>query len=247
MEENKILEILKKVPLDTELYSPAFGKIKFNGIRDTFANEQRIAMLDENQMDIAFLTDGKFRKSGDVMLFPSKEMRSWDKFAWEKGDVLVDNEGNCCIFTGFLNGYPYVTFSARLVLCNETVKSGILVEETRCWEKSLVETAEKYIKYINIKLKESNRRVNPATLEIEGYKKDSSTYKKVSDKPEHEFQPFEKVLVRDQKTDKWTVDLYGSKRKVVHYNYKCVGGLCVYCIPYEGNEHLLDTTNDPED
>ena len=247
MEENKILEILKKVPLDTELYSPAFGKIKFNGIRDTFANEQRIAMLDENQIDIAFLTDGKFRKSGDVMLFPSKEMRSWDKFAWEKGDVLVDNEGNCCIFTGFLGGYPYVTFSARLVLCNETVKSGILVEETRCWEKSLVETTEKYIKYINTKLKESNRRVNPATLEIEGYKKDSSTYKNVFDKPEHEFQPFEKVLVRDQKTDKWTVDLYGSKRKVAHYNYKCVGGLCVYCIPYEGNEHLLDTANDPED
>lgn len=343
MEENKILEILKKVPLDTELYSPAFGKIKFNGIRDTFANEQRIAMLDENQINIAFLTDGKFRKSEDVMLFPSKEMRSWDKFAWEKGDVLVDNEGNCCIFTGFLGGYPYVTFSAKLVLRNETVKSGIFIEETRCWEKSLVETTEKYIKYINTKLKESNRRVNPATLEIEEYKtefkggdiltctskplcnsstfifkkydiygylyyaatgdsgelyisagntwcgtnaivryateeekaklfsalteegkrwnaekkviedikpkpkKDSSTYKKVSDKPEHEFQPFERVLVRDQKTDKWTVDLYGSKRKVVHYNYKCVGGLCVYCIPYEGNEHLLDTANDPED
>lgn len=338
MEENKILEILKKVPLDTELYSPAFGKIKFNGIRDTLANEQRIAMLDENQIGIAFLTDGKFRKSGDVMLFPSKEMRSWDKLAWEKGDVLVDNEGNCCIFTGFLDGYPYVTFSAKLVLCNETVKSGILVEETRRWEKASNMTTEKYIEYINTKLEESNRRVNPETLEIEksklefkdgdilatpynstfilkecrisGYfyyvaitydgelyvnsgnnwyskdivvryateeektklfdalkkegkrwnaekkviedikpkpKKDSSTYKKVSDKPEHEFQPFERVLVRDQKTDEWTVDLYGSKRKVVHYNYKCVGGLCVYCIPYEGNEHLLGTTNNPED
>ena len=45
MEENKILEILKKVPLGTELYSPAFGKMKFNGIRNCFTNEQRIAML----------------------------------------------------------------------------------------------------------------------------------------------------------------------------------------------------------
>ena len=65
--------------------------------------------------------------------------------------------------------------------------------------------------------------------------------------PEHKLEPFEKVLVRDQKTDKWVVDLYGSKRKVGHYNYMCVGGCCVYCIPYEGNEHLLDTTNSQEE
>lgn len=69
---------------------------------------------------------------------------------------------------------------------------------------------------------------------------------KVSDKLEHEFQPFEKVLIRDQKTDKWTVGLYGSKRKVGRYNYICVGTLSVYCIPYEGNEHLLDTTDNPD-
>ena len=341
MEENKILEILKKVPLGTELYSPAFGKIMFNGIRDSFANEQRIAMLTESKIDMAFLTDGKFRINGEVMLFPSNLMRNWDKFSWKKGDVLVSDEGDCCIFTEFLD-YPYTTFLAKLVLCKETVKSNTFVEETRRWEKA-DKTTEKYIEYINTKLEGSNHIVNPKTLEVEiwkfndgdiltcpsapllsinsstfilkervisGYlyhaalngskelyistgntwcgrdaivryateeektklfdalakegkrwnaekkviedikpipKKNNPKYKKVSDKPEHEFQPFERVLVRDQKTDKWTVDLYGSKRKVVHYNYKCVGGLCVYCIPYEGNEHLLDTTNDPED
>nr|DAJ76238.1 MAG TPA: hypothetical protein [Crassvirales sp.] len=249
MEENKILEILKKVPLGTELYSPAFGEMKFSGIRDCFGNEQRIAALTESKIDMAFLTNGKFRKSGEIMLFPSNFMREWDKFAWKEGDVLVSNEGDCCIFTEFL-GYPYTTFLAKLVLCNETVKSGTLVEETRCWEKASNKTTEEYIEYINTKLKESNHRVNSETLEVEPikstFKRDSPIYKKVSDKPEHEFQPFERVLVRDQKTDKWTVNLYGSKRKVGHYNYVLVGGLSVYCIPYEGNEHLLDTTNNPD-
>ena len=33
MEENKILEILKNMPYGMNLYSSAFGKVKFNGIR----------------------------------------------------------------------------------------------------------------------------------------------------------------------------------------------------------------------
>lgn len=49
------------------------------------------------------------------------------------------------------------------------------------------------------------------------------------------------------KTFVFDVMLNGSKRKVGHYNYICVGSLSVYCIPYEGNEHLLDTTDNPED
>lgn len=248
MEQNKILKILGKVPLGTELYSPAFGKMAFSGIRDTFANEQRIAMLTESKIDMAFLTDGKFKESGEIMLFPSNLMRNWDKFGWEKGDVLVSDEGGCCIFTEYLN-YPYTTFLGKLVSYEKTVKNGTFVEETICWKKSDI-TTEKYIEYINTNLIESNHRVNPETLEVESIrlrpKKDNATYKKVSDKPEREFEPFEKVLVRDQKTDKWTPDLYGSKGKVGRYNYICIGGLCVYCIPYEGNEHLLGTTNNPD-
>lgn len=342
MEQNKILEILKKVPLGTELYSPAFGKMAFNGIRDAFANEQRIAMLtEESKIGMAFLTDGKFRINGEVMLFPSNLMRNWDKFGWKEGDVLVNDEGDLCVFTGFLD-YPYTTFLGKLVLCKETVKNGTFVEETRCWEKSY-KTIEKYIEYINTKLKESNRIVNPKTLEAEiwkfndgdvltcppmpllsikgstfilkkrnmsGYlyhaairdseelyistgntwcgrdavvrcateeektklfdalakegkrwnaenkviedikpkpKKESATYKKVSDKPEHEFQPFERVLARDVYAGEWVVDLYGFKNENDPYPYRCVGGNYVFCIPYEGNEHLLGTKNDPED
>lgn len=100
-------------------------------------------------------------------------------------------------------------------------------------------------------LAKENKRWNAEKKVIEDIKpkpkKDNATYKKVSDKPEYEFKPFERVLIRDQKTDKWVVGLYGSKRKVGQYNYICVGALSVYCIPYEGNEHLLDTTDDPED
>lgn len=341
MEENKILEILKKVPLGTWLYSPAFGKMAFNGIRDAFANEQRIAMLTEYKMGEAFLTNGKFRKDGEIMLFPSDKMRNWDKFAWEKGDVLVNSKGKHCIFKEF-SSYPYTTFIAVFTNNVGSILSGPLVEVTQEWNKASSEKARKYIEYVKSDLAKVNKRLNLRTLEIEsqefndgdiltctskplcnsstfifkkydiyGYlyyaatgdsgelyistgntwcgrdavvryateeeatklfnalaeedkrwnaekkviedikpkpKKDNATYKKVSDKPEHEFQPFEKVLVRDDYGGTWEPDFFSRKAgNDVELKYMCLTTVWKFCIPYEGNEHLLGTKNDPED
>lgn len=241
MEQNKILEILKKVPLGTVLYSPAFGKMEFNGIRDTFANKQRISMLTGRKIDMGFLADGKFRENGEIILFPSNLMRDWDKFGWKKGDVLVSDKGDLCIFTEFLD-YPYTTFLGKLVLCKETVKNGTFVEETKCWKKSY-KTIEKYIEYINTKLEGSNRIVNPETLETE------ILYKKESDPPEHKFEPFEKVLVRDADKYEWKIDIFEREDLTEDdkFKYICLVSCWNYCIPYKGNEHLLGTTNNPED
>jgi hypothetical protein len=58
------------------------------------------------------------------------------------------------------------------------------------------------------------------------------------------FQPFDKVLVRNYDTDSWTADLFS------HYvddeDGKAFVTICSYrnqCIPFEGNEHLLGTTD----
>lgn len=66
-------------------------------------------------------------------------------------------------------------------------------------------------------------------------------------KKEYQFEPFEKVLVRDVGVGKWIVDLYGIKNEGDPYPYRCVGGCYAFCIPYEGNEHLLGTTKDVEE
>lgn len=55
--------------------------------------------------------------------------------------------------------------------------------------------------------------------------------------------PFEsKVLVRDTNTDKWRGAFYSHYKSKKFY---IIGDSYYYqCIPYEGNEYLLDTTND---
>ena len=61
-------------------------------------------------------------------------------------------------------------------------------------------------------------------------------------------KPFERVLVRDSKDSLWHIDLYeGMLGDDNEYNYRCMAADWVYCIPYEGNEHLLYTTKDVEE
>ena len=57
-----------------------------------------------------------------------------------------------------------------------------------------------------------------------------------------ELKPFDKVLVRDSKSDYWRANLFSHKN--INEPYYCVCASWNYCIPYEGNEHLLGTTKD---
>lgn len=62
--------------------------------------------------------------------------------------------------------------------------------------------------------------------------------------PKHEFKPFDKVLVRDVDKDTWRPRLYSCKGRVgycMQDNYEYM-----QILPYEGHEHLVGTTNNPE-
>ena len=83
-----------------------------------------------------------------------------------------------------------------------------------------------------------------SALAKEGKAWDSEKKQVVELKHKIEFKPFDKVLVRDSKLDKWRANLFGYIDKDECYH--CVYVNWAYCIPYEGNEHLLGTTKDVE-
>jgi hypothetical protein len=76
----------------------------------------------------------------------------------------------------------------------------------------------------------------------------SLTSEDVQDKPkEPEFKPFDRVLVRDFDGGVWNAHLYSHLDESCTYIHRTVGeGGYNQCIPYEGNEHLLGTTGEPE-
>ena len=63
------------------------------------------------------------------------------------------------------------------------------------------------------------------------------------------FKPFDKVLVRDYIDEKWILSIFGCYEDEVDtdFPYVCLNGRYRYCIPYEGNEHLLNTPKSPKE
>lgn len=61
----------------------------------------------------------------------------------------------------------------------------------------------------------------------------------------HQFKPFDKVLVRDRDQGNWKVGIYSHYEKESNMPYACIGS-CYYtqCIPYnENTAHLVGTNN----
>ena len=100
-----IAEILKDKPQGTKLYSSACGKCKLEEADDksfkiSFYNSKFGFMNGgEGYLD----KNGKLYDDGECVVFPSKQMRDWDKFAWKKGDVLHCGVDNFCIFEKWYN------------------------------------------------------------------------------------------------------------------------------------------------
>lgn len=59
---------------------------------------------------------------------------------------------------------------------------------------------------------------------------------------EQEFKPFDKVLVRDDDSGEWCLDLYAYRVKP-RFHRMVGGAYWEQCIPYEGNESLLGITD----
>lgn len=87
------LEVLKNKDKGIMLYSPSFGHMTFYSIEERYA--MSINTMTEHDHEIAFFPNGKLVdcKDAQIMLFPSVNLKEWDKFNFKKGDVLQHDGG----------------------------------------------------------------------------------------------------------------------------------------------------------
>lgn len=81
MNENlNLIELLKDCPIGTKLYSPIYGDVELENVKDNTKYPINVK-IDELSTD-SFTADGKLLKeyNGECMLFPSREQRDWGKF-----------------------------------------------------------------------------------------------------------------------------------------------------------------------
>lgn len=63
-------------------------------------------------------------------------------------------------------------------------------------------------------------------------------------KTEYQFKPFEKVLVRERRSEAWRAAFFSYINE--YKRYVTTSMAWKYCVPYKGNESLLGTTKDVE-
>lgn len=316
-----IAAILKDKPKETKLWSSISNdECKLQEITE----DSVVVDMDCNGRQWTFSVYGttfSFSK-GEVLLFPSKGMRDWRKFAWKKGDVLVSNNGKVKVIFDKFRSNTYLSFIGKYHIdsleCNNPYYQHEGEYATVNFKLEEVDAAQTYINIIEERL---GGKLNRETLKIEkaqsfkdgdivtimphigekliylfkaeddekyyghafldgnisiinedsyclkdfctarpsteeekmmlfealakkGKAWDSEKKEIVDLKPKVELKPFDKVLVRDSKSDYWRANLFGYIDRDGYY--RCVYANWIFCIPYEGNESLLGTTNDVE-
>ena len=157
-----IYDILKGMPDGTPLYTPLCGNVEFTSVAADKEKAEAIWTEDKNG-EYAFDKNGRWMKGGEVLLFPSKEMRDWSKF-FKKGDVLVFQGVAMkviCIFEKY-EDETLVRFRCRHASKNGNLYSRQTSFETEDWVKS--ENPDSYIKFVEERL---GGKLNLETLEIE--------------------------------------------------------------------------------
>lgn len=168
--EINIVEILKDKPQGTKLYSSACGKCKLEKVDDksfkiSFYNSKFGFMNGgEGYLD----KNGKLYDDGECIIFPSKEMRDWSKFAWKKGDVLVSNDGGTEVIFDKWYDDTYTNFYSKHYLNSEDENNIKYNEAFLCTtERYSLEDKDTAQTYINTIEKRLGGKLNLDTLEIE--------------------------------------------------------------------------------
>lgn len=159
-----VAEILKDKPENTKLYSPLFGDVYFSYIENSIINVKHHGGITK------FFDNSRYYNypESEPLLFPSKEMRYWSKFAWKRGDVLVSDDG--CIEVIFDKWYDdtYTSFYGKHYLDSENENDIVYIEAFICkTERFSLEDKESFLCYINTIEERLGGKLNRETLEIE--------------------------------------------------------------------------------
>lgn len=166
MEEKiNVVEILKDKPVNTKLWSPLFGDVYTSSI----CSEDTIIIVNHHAESSSFYNNGKYfnHAEAEPLLFPSKEMRDWSKFAWKKGDILVSNDSDShIIFNGFSKN-DYTTFEGKHWISVSKKRHVSCLNMQNVQDYHIEDNKEFAQTYINTIEERLGGKLNRETLEIE--------------------------------------------------------------------------------
>lgn len=227
-----IAKILKDKPEGTKLYSVVYGKVTldervlYDPDHPEYSTINYVNKFCGTPFSLPY--DGKQEKTGECLLFPSKIMRDWEKFAWKKGDVLIsqniNGNTNEIIFDHFASDDYRIFIGKHLISTDSNSNVEYIADEDDCMTSFFTKGDSKDAEcYFNTLEEMLGGKLNKKTLEIK--------------KNEYTFIPYEKVIVRDTLEDTWHCDIFSNRMK--DYTFRCVGGVWMQCLPFNSDTEKL--------
>lgn len=206
------------------LYTTIFGNAFFKGI----TREGVIILESTNTVDIPLDANGRMlqAQSGECTIFPSCEMRDWNKF-FKLGDVVINQKGDMFVFYCWENGnYTKMSIIDYFDKPNEfggnEIRPKHLTVKTKDFQKADEEQRELFFESMD----------KSYTFAVK-----CGRIMRVEKKAPH-FKTYDKVLVRNRKQS-WRIDFFSYYEQFGSFRYRTLGGYYEFCIPYDGNEHLV--------
>jgi hypothetical protein len=164
-----VLEVLESKPNGTKLWCVLFGKCFLNGIDINNIRPIRIGIEKGDTFKLtanAKLSDKYI--DGDCLLYPSKEMRDWSRFAWKKGDILISSDGGTEVIFDKWYDDTYTSFYCKHYLNSEDENKIVYYEGFICTtERYSLQNKNSVQTYINAIEERLGGRLNRETLKIE--------------------------------------------------------------------------------
>lgn len=220
-----LVSILKHCPEGTKLYSPMFGEVTFKGISSSKNILCTATKYNGEITIVAFTRPGRGYcdfPNAECVLFPSKDQRDWSKFQIpaKRGDIMMFIDKSAV----FMIDTRKDTYTDTIAYAGNNTSFKIGEHIFRSYIPASEDMKEKLF----------------AAIDEAGYEWDGETLKK---KPQ--FKPFEKVLARDNETEKWRCTFYSYFEPYSTYPHVTSDSAYAMCIPFKGNEHLAGTTKNP--
>lgn len=233
-ENVNVAEILRDYkPNEIILYTTMYGNAYLKGFtRDgngIILENVNTIIRGTLKRDVVLDKYGRIKEAqgGECVIFPSSEMRDWNKF-FKHGDVVVNQENGCmyvfdCWAKGDFTEMSIIDyFDKSSSFGGEEFKIKRLTVKTKDYQKAEDDQREWYFELME----------QSYTFVV-----DCGRVTMV-DKKAPDFKTYDKVLVRNRKQS-WKIDLFSHYEQFGSYNFRTLGGYYEYCIPFDGNEHLL--------
>lgn len=207
------------------LYTTMFGNAFFKWV----TREGGIILESTNTVDISLDANGRMlqAQSGECDVFPSAEMRDWNKF-FKHGDVVVsEKDGGMFVFdcwakSNFTEMGIIDYFDKPSEFGGNELRQKYLTVKTKDYQKADEEQRKFFFESLD---------------KSYAFAVKCGRIMRVEKRAPH-FNTYDKVLVRNRKQS-WKIDLFSHYEQFGSFHYRTLGGFYEYCIPFKGNEHLV--------